>query len=336
MTNTVLVTGGCGYIGSHTVVALAQAGFTPVIVDNLFNSEGAIIAALGQICGTPPTFYQADVRDEKMMADIILRHGIRHVVHFAALKSVAESVERPLDYYHNNVGGLLALLNAALKGNIEDFVFSSSATVYAPHSVGAISETAPIGPINPYGGSKAMGEKILHDAAAAHPVLRVALLRYFNPVGAHPSGLIGELPRGVPNNLMPYMCQVAAGVRNELTVFGTDYDTPDGSAIRDYIHVTDVADAHVKALQVMIGKKTSMTLNLGTGTGHSVLDMIAAFERANNLKLPYTIGPRRAGDAVVVYANANKARDQLGWTARLSLDDMCRDAWNWQKSLKSV
>ena len=330
----VLLTGGTGYIGSHTAIGMIARGMTPVIVDNLSNSDASMLDRIEKISGHRPPFYHGDVRDTALMTRVLRDHAVTGVVHFAALKSVSESVENPALYHDNNVGGLRSLLDAMDAAHIDTLVYSSSATGSRPGSPDPFDENAPLGPINPYGDTKAQGETIVKDWAAGFPkTRRCAILRYFNPVGAHPSGLIGEAPRGTPSNLMPYLCQVAAGLRPVLTIFGNDYPTPDGTAIRDYIHVCDLADAHLVVLEAMRPRAVSYTLNIGTGRGYSVADMVTRFEQVNHVPVPHQIGPRRAGDAAIVVANPDLIHRTLGWQARYTLDDMCRTAWAWQRVL---
>jgi len=327
----VLVTGGAGYIGSHTCVELMQAGHEVVIFDNLCNSHRAVLGRIARIVGRTPEFVEGDVRDSGALREAFARHRFDAVIHFAGLKAVGESVEKPIEYYDNNVQGALTLCRAMTQAGVGMLVFSSSATVYGSAAAAPIREDAPLGPINPYGHSKLMVERILQDLAASGPAAwRIALLRYFNPAGAHPSGLIGEDPQGVPNNLMPNIAQVAVGVRERVRVFGSDYPTRDGTGVRDYIHVVDLARGHLAALETMQREQRGLTLNLGTGHGVSVLEAVHAFERASGRPIPYEREARRAGDVAECYADPSLARRMLGWKAALSLDDMCRDAWRWQ------
>jgi len=329
----VLVTGGAGYIGSHTCVELIQAGHEVVIFDNLCNSHRAVIGRIARIAGTTPEFTQADVRDPHALRDVFSRHRFDAVIHFAGLKAVGESVEKPIEYYDNNVQGALTLCRAMAQAGIGMLVFSSSATVYGDPSSVPIREDAPLAPTNPYGHSKLMVERILEDLAASDPTAwRIALLRYFNPAGAHSSGLIGEDPQGIPNNLMPNIAQVAAGVRDKVRVFGSDYPTRDGTGVRDYIHVVDLARGHLAAMETMLRKGRGITVNLGTGSGISVLEAVRAFERASGRPIPFERVPRRAGDVAECYADPSLAEKTLGWKAQYSLDDMCRDAWRWQST----
>lgn len=325
----ILVTGGTGYIGSHTCVELLNSGYDVIILDNLSNSERSVVDRIGQITGKRPLFYHADATDETAVDLIFSTHPLDGVIHFAGLKAVGESVEKPLAYYKNNLISTMVLLENCVKYGVQRFVFSSSATVYGENEVPFVETMALPPRTNPYGETKAMSEKILTDTARRHPEMSVALLRYFNPVGAHESGLIGEAPRGIPNNLMPYVTQVAKGLLPELKVFGNDYPTPDGTGVRDYIHVMDLVKGHLAALE-----KTGPGVhiyNLGTGKGTSVLELIAAFQRVNQVEIPYRIVERRPGDLAACWADASKARDELGWTAERSLEDMCRDAWRFER-----
>lgn len=338
---TTLLTGGTGYIGSHMAVALITRGITPVIIDNLCNSDVPTIDRIDKITGTRPPFYNMDVRDTDALATIMRDHAVTSVVHFAALKSVSESVSNPVNYYANNIGGLTSVLSAMNAAHVTQFIYSSSATVYAPRITNdatslplPFDEDSLLGPINPYGHTKAMGEQIIHDWAISNPDARPAILRYFNPVGAHPSGIIGEFPSGIPNNLMPYICQVAAKKRPALTIFGDDYATPDGTAIRDYVHINDIADAHVRVLEHLNNGGDTCTFNIGTGTGYSVREMVETFKTVNDIDVPTIIGPRRAGDAACVIANVSKINRELGWRATHTLADMCRDAWRFEKGLQ--
>lgn len=335
----ILVTGGTGYIGSHTVVELLNAGHEAVIIDNLSNSEAAVLDGIEQITGKRPPFYQEDVRNRTAVQGIFTDHpDISAVIHFAAFKAVGESVMKPLAYYGNNLDSTINLLECMLAANVPFFVFSSSCTVYGQPDELPVSESAPIKQAeSPYGNTKQMCEDILRNVAAATELQAISL-RYFNPVGAHESALIGELPRGVPNNLMPFITQTAIGKREKLTVFGDDYNTPDGSGVRDYIHVVDLAKAHVKACERLIAgdnKKSIEFFNLGTGRGYSVLEVIRAFERVNGVKLNYVIGPRRAGDIEKVYADTSRSNNELGWKAELGLDEMVASAWKWEQRLGS-
>ena len=326
----VLVTGGAGYIGSHTVVELLQDGRPVVVLDNLCNSSAESLRRVERITGLPVPFVQGDVRDAALLESILQRRDIGAVLHFAGLKAVGDSVMRPLDYFDNNVTGSQILLQAMQRVDVRQFVFSSSATVYGdPQSV-PIREGARTGPTNPYGRSKWFVEMMLDDLARAHARWAIGNLRYFNPVGAHPSGLIGEDPNDVPNNLMPFVAQVAVGRRERLSVFGADWPTPDGTGVRDYIHVVDLARGHLAALRRVESASGMFTVNLGTGTGYSVLDMVRAFERASGRSVPYVLAPRRPGDIAQCYADPAYAEQLLGWRARLDVDAMCADAWRWQ------
>ena len=327
----VFVTGGTGYIGSHTVVELLQEGHSVVVADNLVNSSAESLRRVEQITGRSVKFHEIDIRDREALDRIFAAHDFECVLHFAGLKAVGESVEKPLLYFENNLDSTIALCEAMAAHGVKKIIFSSSATVYSPDNTMPVNEESRTGQCtNPYGWTKFMCEQILSAAAKAQGDWKVMLLRYFNPVGAHPSGLIGEDPRGIPNNLMPFITQTAAGRREKLSVFGNDYDTPDGTGIRDYIHVVDLAKGHVAAMDYMDKYTGTEVINLGTGTGYSVLDMVKAFEKATGVKIPYVIAPRRAGDVARVYADPTKSRELLGWSAELSLEDMCRDAWNWQ------
>ena len=327
----VLVTGGAGYIGSHTCVELLEAGHEVVVLDNLSNSCETAVQRVEQITGKPLPFYRTDLLDYAASEKVFQAHAFDAVIHFAGLKAVGESVARPLAYYHNNITGTLHLLDLMQKYRVKNLVFSSSATVYGnPHTV-PIREDFPLSATNPYGRTKLMLEQILRDVAAADDGLRVSLLRYFNPVGAHKSGMIGEDPNDIPNNLMPYIAQVAIGKLPCLSVFGNDYDTPDGTGVRDYIHVVDLARGHLKALDHLEAQKERVDVfNLGTGHGYSVLEMVAAFEKASGKHVPYRIAPRRPGDIAACYADPSKAARELGFRAEYSLADMCADSWNWQ------
>ena len=328
----VLLTGGTGFIGSHTAVELIAAGHSVVIADNLANSSASVVDRIKQITGTRPRFYQIDVADKAALSRLFDENKLDAVVHFAGLKAVGESVAKPLLYYRNNLDTTLALLEVMASHGCKRFIFSSSATVYGMTNKVPFTEEMPAGGCtNPYGWTKFMIEQILRDAAVADPAMSVVLLRYFNPIGAHESGLIGEAPNGIPNNLMPYLCQVAAGKLPRLNVFGDDYPTPDGTGVRDYIHVVDLAKGHAAALTYSAAHTGAEVFNLGTGRGSSVLDLVKSFEKVNGLKLPYVIAPRRAGDIAECYADASKAERLLGWKAEKSLDDMCRDSWNWTK-----
>ena len=324
----ILVTGGCGYIGSHTVVELAKAGEKEIVIaDNLSNSKKDVLERIKEIVPVTLHFYQADIGAEADMERIFSEHPIDTVVHFAGLKAVGESVAKPILYYENNVAGTLCLLKVMALHGCKNIIFSSSATVYGPQNQPPYTEEMPTSATNPYGWTKVMQEQILRDAAVADPEFRVALLRYFNPIGAHESGLIGENPNGIPNNLLPYICKVAIGKLEKLHVFGDDYPTKDGTGVRDYIHVVDLAIGHVKALEYIRKTPGVLTVNLGTGVGYSVLDIVKAYAQASGKKIPYVIDPRRPGDIATCYANAEKAKKLLGWTAERGLLEMCKDSW---------
>lgn len=328
----ILVTGGAGYIGSHTVVELQNAGYDVVVMDNLSNSSKKSIERVEKITGKPITFYEADILDRKATEEIFTKEKIECVIHFAGLKAVGESVQKPWEYYNNNIAGTLKLLDVMKEHGVKNIIFSSSATVYGtPEQIPVSEETKKGECTNPYGWTKSMLEQILSDVQHADPEWNVILLRYFNPLGAHISGTIGENPNGIPNNLMPYITQVAVGKLKELGVFGNDYPTPDGTCIRDYIHVMDLASGHVKALQKIKEGAGLCIYNLGTGIGYSVFDIIRNFEAATGVKIPYSIKPRRAGDIAVNYANCEKAYKELGWKAQFDILRMCEDSWRWQK-----
>ena len=326
----VLLTGAAGYIASHTWLALHSAGFEVVGVDNFVNSSPEVLTRLHRLGGITPVFEQIDVLDQAGMASVFSRHHIDAVIHFAALKAVGESSAKPLDYYQNNLGALMSVLRVMGDHGVNNMVFSSSATVYGTPETLPLREDSPLCSTSPYGATKWMGEMILRDVLRARPDLSLALLRYFNPVGAHESGEIGEDPRGTPNNLMPYIAQVAVGRRERLTVFGNDYPTPDGTGVRDYIHVLDLADGHVAALRHLIDKPSFITVNLGTGCGHSVLELVRAFEQASGRAVPFDIAARRPGDVAACYADVSLARELLGWQSRRDLRAMCEDSWRWQ------
>ncbi|WP_295617132.1 UDP-glucose 4-epimerase GalE [uncultured Intestinimonas sp.] len=329
---SILVTGGAGYIGTHTCVELLQAGYKVVAVDSLVNSSRQAVERAGQIAGEPIPFIQADLCDGRAVEEVFRAHpGIRAVIHFAALKAVGESVSKPLEYYQNNLVCTLNVLAAMRRHGVQDLVFSSSATVYGDPSSVPIREDAPLSATNPYGYTKLFIERILTDCCAADPAWNIALLRYFNPIGAHPSGLIGEDPRGVPNNLVPYIAKVAAGQLPELRVFGGDWPTHDGTGVRDYIHVCDLARGHVAALKRLEKGCGLLVCNLGTGKGYSVLDVLHAYEKACGRALPYSIAPRRPGDVAACWADPARAREELGWEARYGIEEMCADSWNWQR-----
>ncbi|UAW63708.1 UDP-glucose 4-epimerase GalE [Mycoavidus sp. HKI] len=327
---TILVTGGAGYIGSHTCVALLNAGYEVVVVDNLSNSKRGALKNTEHITGKTLPFFAADVRDRDTLTRVFKTYSIQAVIHFAALKAVGESVAQPLQYYRNNMDSLLTLLETMNAYNVKHFVFSSSATVYGnPHAV-PIDESFPLSATNPYGHTKVMAEQILRDLAAADTTWKIAALRYFNPVGAHESGLMGEDPNDIPNNLMPYIAQVAIGKLKQLKVFGGDWPTPDGTGLRDYIHVVDLARGHLAALDTLIKREIGFTVNLGTGRGYSVLEIIRAFEAASGRKIPYEIVARRAGDIAAYYANPEAAQRVMGWRAAHGIERMCVDQWRWQ------
>ncbi len=329
----ILVTGGAGYIGSHTVVELQNAGYEVVVVDNLVNSSEKSLERVEKITGKAVKFYKADILDREALEKIFKQEKIDSCIHFAGLKAVGESVQKPWEYYENNIAGTLTLVDVMRKNGVKNIIFSSSATVYGDPAVIPITEECPKGQCtNPYGWTKSMLEQILSDMQKADPEWNVILLRYFNPIGAHKSGLIGENPNGIPNNLMPYITQVAVGKLKELGVFGNDYDTPDGTGVRDYIHVVDLAVGHVKALKKIEENAGLCIYNLGTGTGYSVLDIVKNFEEATGVKIPYTIKPRRAGDIATSYSNADKAKRELGWEAQYGIKEMCADSWRWQSN----
>ena len=329
----ILVTGGAGYIGSHTIIELYAAGHEVVVVDNLCNSSCRSLERVEAITGKKVPFHQVDIRDRAGLDQVLDEHKVDACIHFAGLKAVGESVAKPFEYYENNIGGTLVLIDALRSHGCKNLIFSSSATVYGNPAIIPITEECPKGKCtNPYGQTKSMLEEIFIDIQKADPEWNVVLLRYFNPIGAHESGLIGEDPNGIPNNLMPYITQVAVGKRAELGVFGNDYDTHDGTGVRDYIHVVDLAAGHVKALGA-IRKGCGLAIyNLGTGHGYSVLDVVKAFEKANGVKVPYSIKPRRPGDIATCYSAPAKAERELGWKARFGIEEMCRDSWHWQSS----
>ena len=330
----VLVTGGAGYIGSHTVLALLAEGHDVVVVDNLCNSKASVIGCLEELSGKHVPFHVFDVRDEDKLSQLFADEPVDAVIHFAGLKAVGESVEQPLSYYETNLGSTFALVSAMARAGVRRLVFSSSATVYGESAPVPMTEELPTSATNPYGWSKVMQEQILTDVAAATPGFQVALLRYFNPVGAHPSGQIGEDPQGIPNNLMPFVAQVAVGRRERLSVFGGDYETTDGTGERDYIHVVDLAEGHVAALEHLAAHPEigARAWNLGTGHGTSVLEMVKAFEVASGREVPYEITDRRPGDLPVVYADTTRAADELGWRTSRTVEDMCADTWRWQSA----
>jgi UDP-glucose 4-epimerase len=340
MNKFILVTGGAGYIGSHTVVALEQQGFTPVIVDDFRNANPIVLEGLRHILGHDPILHRLDVCDQAGLSELFKQYAFEGVIHFAAYKAVGESVDKPLAYYRNNLLGLINILALIDQFQVPNFVFSSSCTVYGePKGAKEVSELTPKQlPESPYGYTKWMGEQIITDFHKSSPTLKLMNLRYFNPVGAHPSARIGEFPIGKPNNLLPFVTQTAIGKQPQLTVFGNDYPTRDGSCIRDYIHVMDLAEAHVAALSYLANQKTGLleAVNIGTGAGTSVLEIVKAFERITGLTLPYVIGPRRAGDVIEIYANATKGKEMLGWKARLSIEDAIKDAWAWENYLATL
>jgi UDP-glucose 4-epimerase len=331
---SILVTGGAGYIGSHTVVELLNEGKNVVIVDNFYNSKPEVLEAIRKITGKDFKFYEIDYMDKGALEKVFEENNIDSVINFAGYKAVGESVQKPIEYYTNNVSGALILLDTMRKYNVKKFVFSSSATVYGDPEVIPITEDCKTGgTTNPYGTTKLFIEKILQDIYTSDNTWDIAILRYFNPVGAHESGLIGEEPQGIPNNLMPYVSRVAAGVLKELSVFGNDYNTPDGTGVRDYIHVVDLAKGHLKALEKLDKEQKGIFIyNLGTGVGYSVLDMVKAFEKTTGKKVPYKIAPRRPGDIATCYADPTKAKQELDWTAKMGIDEMCKDSWNFTKN----
>lgn len=328
---TILVTGGTGYIGSHTVVELLDAGYDVVVIDNLVNSSSESLKRVEQITGKKVRFYEADIRDRKALDRIFEENAIDACIHFAGLKAVGESVSKPVEYYDNNIIGTLVLIEAMRDHNVKNIVFSSSSTVYGNPAFIPITEECPKGiPTNPYGWTKSMLEQILSDVQKADNDWNVILLRYFNPIGAHKSGLIGENPNGIPNNLMPFITQVAVGRQEKLRVFGNDYDTHDGTGVRDYIHVVDLALGHLKAIEKIAENPGLAIYNLGTGNGYSVLDIVKAFEEASGVTIPYVIQERRSGDIATCYSDATKAKEELGWEAQYGILEMCADSWRWQ------
>ncbi len=329
----ILVTGGAGYIGSHTCVELLNAGYEVVVLDNLSNASEKSLDRVRQITGKELTFYKGDILDREILNKLFAENTIDSCIHFAGLKAVGESVQKPWEYYNNNISGTLTLTDVMRENGCKNIIFSSSATVYGNPAQIPITEECPKGECtNPYGWTKSMLEQVLTDIQKADPQWNVILLRYFNPIGAHKSGLMGENPNGIPNNLMPYITQVAVGKLKELGVFGDDYDTPDGTGVRDYIHVVDLAVGHVKALKKIEENAGLCVYNLGTGHGYSVLDIVKNFEKANDVKIPYVIKPRRAGDIATCYSNADKAEKELGWKAENGILEMCADSWRWQKN----
>ena len=333
---SILLTGGAGYIGSHTAVELIKARKEIVIADNLSNSDAIVLGKIAEITGVKPVFYEIDVCDKDALRKLFSENKIESVIHFAGYKAVGESVAQPIKYYRNNIDAALSVLEVMKEFGCKTFVFSSSATVYGKGAAAPYKEDMPVGECtNPYGWTKYMIEQMLMDAAKADSEMSVVLLRYFNPVGAHESGLIGENPKGVPNNLMPYVTQVAKGIREKLSVFGNDYDTPDGTGVRDYIHVVDLAKGHVLAVEYANKHLGCEVFNLGTGKGYSVLDLVTTFEKENGVKIPYEITDRRAGDTAISFADATKAFEVLGWSASLGIDAMCKDAWRYEKNKKA-
>ena len=331
MAKRILVTGGAGFIGSHTLIELHKAGYEFVVVDNLVNSNPEALRRVGELIGAEVPFVKADIRDREALNKVFEQYKFDSCIHFAGLKAVGESVAKPLEYYENNMSGTFTLIDVMRQHGCKNIIFSSSATVYGDPAIIPITEECPKGHCtNPYGQTKSMLEQVLMDVQKADPEWNVVLLRYFNPIGAHQSGRIGENPNGIPNNLMPYITQTAIGRRKELGVFGNDYDTHDGTGVRDYIHVVDLATAHVAALQAIEKKAGLAIYNIGTGHGYSVLDVVNAFEKANGVKVPYSIKPRRPGDIATCYCDPSKAERELGWKAKYGIEDMCRDSWNWQ------
>lgn len=332
----ILVTGGAGYIGSHTVVELLEAGYEVIIVDNLSNAKEDVLDRIKQITGKTPLFYKLDVRDKEKLSEVFTKHQISDVIHFAGLKAVGESVSLPLMYYQNNLDSTLSLLEVMLEYNVKNLVFSSSATVYGEDNLPPYTEDMPTGKsTNPYGTTKVMIEWILKDVQYANPSLNIAILRYFNPIGAHASGLIGEDPQGIPNNLMPYITKVATGELPILSVFGDDYETLDGTGVRDYIHVVDLAEGHLAALKKLQSKPGYVVYNLGSGEGTSVFELINAFEKASGVKIAYQVVARRPGDLATSFANVDKAKIELNWSTKKSIYDACRDSWKWQQYASS-
>ena len=328
----ILVTGGVGYIGSHTCIELLKAGFNVIVVDNLCNSSAESLRNVEKLSHSKISFYKIDIRDKAALIDVFKKNSIDAVIHFAGLKAVGESTKKPIDYYSNNFTGTCILAEVMAKFNCKTLVFSSSATVYGDPKTVPIKENFPLSAVNPYGRSKLMIEELLQDIYAADKSWHIAILRYFNPIGAHKSGLIGEDPNGIPNNLMPYISQVATGKLKQLNIFGDDYNTPDGTGIRDYIHVVDLAKGHIKALQEMKKNSQVLKVNLGTGNGYSVLEMVMAFEKASGKEIPYQITDRRMGDIASCYADPSYAEEKLGWKAECDLNEMCEDVWRWQNN----
>ncbi|WP_395319786.1 UDP-glucose 4-epimerase GalE [Variovorax sp. UC74_104] len=328
----ILVTGGTGYIGSHTCIELARAGHEFVVLDNFSNSTPVVLERMAQIIGRPIRWYEGDIRDPVALERIFAEHRVSAVLHFAGLKAVTESISRPIGYFDNNVHGSIALVKAMARASCKTLVFSSSATVYGPDQPMPVGEGAPCSVSNPYGRTKLVVEDLLYELGRADPEWRIATLRYFNPTGAHPSGLIGESPIGTPSNLMPLVCQVAAGLRPCVQIFGNDYPSPDGTGVRDFVHVMDLAEGHVAALDYLTRNQANILVNLGTGQGTSVLEVIRTFERVNGQRVPFEVVARRAADIGISYADASLARELLGWVAKRGIDDMCRDAWRWQSA----
>lgn len=328
----ILITGGAGYIGSHTCVELLNAGYDIIVVDNFSNSKPESLKRVQEITGKSFKFYNVDILSKEKLEEVFKENEIEAVIHFAGLKSVGESVELPIKYYHNNITGTLVLCDVMKKYNVKKIVFSSSATVYGKNNKSPLTEDLPLSAVNPYGWTKLMIEQILQDVYLSDKKWSIFILRYFNPIGAHESGKIGEDPNGIPNNLMPYITQVAIGKRDKLYIFGNDYDTHDGTGVRDYIHVVDLAKGHLKALENTLKTKGIDVYNLGTGKGYSVLDVVKTFEKINDVKIPYEFTDRRPGDIAICYADPTKAFNKLGWKAEKNLEDMCRDAWRWQKN----
>ncbi len=327
---TVLVTGGAGYIGSHTVIELLNSGNQVIIVDNFYNSQPEVLKRIKELSGKDFKFYEVDVLNKEDLTKVFEENKIDSVIHFAGYKAVGESVEKPLEYYHNNLTSTFILCEVMKKFGVKNLVFSSSATVYGLNNISPLKEELPLSTTNPYGTTKLMIEQILNDLWNSDKEWSIALLRYFNPIGAHESGRIGENPNGIPNNLMPYITQVSVGKREKLSIFGSDYDTVDGTGVRDYIHVLDLARGHIKALEKHSKINKIEAYNLGAGKGYSVLQLVEAFEKANGVKIPYVISERRAGDVATCYADSSKAKEQLGWEAEKTIEDMCKDSWNWQ------
>ncbi|PRY82715.1 UDP-glucose 4-epimerase GalE [Alkalibacterium olivapovliticus] len=328
----ILVTGGAGYIGSHTVIELLKADYDVVIVDDFSNSKPTVIDRIEELAGKRPDFHEVNITNKDALKEVFEAHELEAVIHFAGYKAVGESVAQPLKYYHNNLQGTIVLMELMNEFNVKKIVFSSSATVYGMNNKAPFTEDMPLSTTNPYGTTKMFIEQFIQDQYVADETWSAALLRYFNPIGAHESGRIGEDPNDIPNNLMPYITQVAVGKRDALSVFGSDYDTPDGTGVRDYIHVVDLAKGHIKALEKVLETTGLEAYNLGTGVGYSVLDVVTAFEKANGVEIPYELVNRRPGDIGTSFADVSKAKNTLGWEATFSIEDMCRDSWNWQKS----